>query len=66
MKKQKWFRVVSQNGVIWIDGVKKKNWPFKDIVPSTANGFVVITDDGPQFIPDEKKLVDDWLKEQGY
>lgn len=48
----KWNRVVSENGKVWIDGIKKRN-P-SSVIPENAKGFIVTDDKGNvKFISDE-------------
>lgn len=56
MNTEKWFRVVSENGKMWVDGVAKKVKPvWASVVPDNTKGFVVVNDndENVKFVTDK-------------
>ena len=53
----KWIRIVSENGQIWEDGVKKRNSQHQDIVPSDVEGYIVLSAGGKvRFVSDHEMI----------
>jgi hypothetical protein len=54
MEKWKWYRIVAEDGQVWVDGARKKSYKFADIIPGNARGFICIVGGKATFISDEK------------